>query len=95
MQQTRYLLVSSVIEIVLNVFLSIYLAGKIGLPGIAAGTFIAYSFDKLFLLMVGYFVYGIKPSAYIKCIPFFVYSGCTLCAFALSYALFKRGFWNF
>lgn len=95
MQHTKYLLVSSVLEIVLNVSLSIYLAGKIGLPGIAAGTFIAYSFDKLFLMCVSYFVYGIKPSAYIKGIPFFIYSICTFSAFALSQYLFKSGFWDF
>ncbi len=93
-QQTKYLLVSSVIEIVLNVSLSVYLAGKIGLPGIAVGTFVAYTFDKLFLIGIGYFVYDIKPSAYIRGIPFFVYSVCTLVAFAFSHYLFKIGFWG-
>ena len=95
MQQTKYLLVSSVLEIVINVSLSIYLAGKIGLPGIAAGTFIAYTFDKLFLMSVNYFVYGIKPSAYIKLIPFVLYTVCTFAAFAVGQYLFKIGFWGF
>lgn len=94
-QQTKYLLVSSVLEIAINVSLSIYLAGKIGLPGIAAGTFVAYTFDKLFLMSVSYFVYGIKPSSYIKGVPFFIYSFFTFGAFALSQHLFKTGFWGF
>ncbi len=94
-QQTKYLLISSVIEILINVLLSIYLAGKIGLPGIAAGTFVAYTFDKLFLMSVSYFVYRIKPSSYIKGVPFFIYSFFTFGAFALSQHLFKTGFWGF
>lgn len=95
MQQTRYLLVSSVLEIIINVSLSVYLAGKIGLPGIAAGTFIAYTFDKVFLMLVAYFVYGIKPSAYLKFLPFLVYSIATLAVFGLSQYLFKTQFWGF
>lgn len=95
MQHTRYLLVSALLEIVLNVSLSIYLANKIGLPGIAAGTFVAYCFDKLFLIGINYFVYGIKPSAYIKGILFLLYSMATIFAFALSQYLFKTGFWEF
>jgi len=95
MQQTRYLLVSAILEIGLNVSLSIYLAGKIGLPGIAIGTFIAYSFDKIFLIAVNYFAYGIKPSSYIKGLPFIAYSVSTLLAFAVSQYLFKIGFWDF
>ncbi|MBP6730810.1 MAG: polysaccharide biosynthesis C-terminal domain-containing protein, partial [Chitinophagales bacterium] len=95
MQQTRYLLVSSLLEIVINVSLSVYLAGKIGLPGIAAGTFIAYTFDKLFLMTVAYWVYGIKPSAYIRLAPFFIYSVALLVAFGVSQYLFKIQFWGF
>ncbi len=95
MQQTKYLLISAVLEIVLNVTLSIYLAGKIGLPGIALGTFIAYCFDKIFMIGVNYFVYGIKPYGYIKGIPFMLYSLATIFAFAVSQYLFKIGFWDF
>ncbi len=95
MQHTRYILLSSVIEIVINVSLSVYLAGKIGLPGIAAGTFIAYSFDKLFLLGIAYFVYGIKPGAYIRLVPFVLYSVAVFAAFALGQYWFKTQFWGF
>ncbi len=94
LQKTKYLLVSALIEIILNVSLSVYLAGKIGLPGIAAGTFIAYTFDKLFLIGVNRFVYGIKPSSYIKGIPFLLYTIGTFVAFAVGYRLFQIGFWD-
>lgn len=95
LQQSRYLLISSVLEIIINVSLSVYLAGKIGLPGIAAGTFIAYTFDKLFLMAAVYSVNGIKPSAYIRLVPLFIYSTALLVAFGLSQYLFKIQFWGF
>lgn len=95
LQHNRYLLVSSLLEIVINVSLSLFLAEKMGLPGIAVGTFVAYLFDKVFLIAVARFVYGIKPSAYINLVPFFVYSALTFIAFALGYYLFSHQFWGF
>lgn len=95
LQHTRYLLVSSVLEILINVSLSIYLAGKIGLPGIAAGTFVAYLFDKLFLITILRFVYGVKPSAYINLLPFVAYTLLTFIAFGVGYYLFSHQYWGF
>jgi O-antigen/teichoic acid export membrane protein len=75
MQKTPFLLLSSVLEIIINVSLSLYLASipEIGLPGIAIGTFIAYSFDKIFLIAVNRFVFNIPVSKYVPLIPYFVY----------------------
>jgi O-antigen/teichoic acid export membrane protein len=95
LQHTRYLLVSSVLEIVINVSLSIYLAGKFGLPGIAAGTFVAYLFDKLFLIAVANWVYGIKPGRYINIVSFLGYSLLTFAAFGLGFYLYSHQFWGF
>lgn len=95
LQHTRYLLVSSVLEILINVSLSIYLAGKFGLPGIAAGTFVAYLFDKLFLIAVAHWVYGIKPGRYINVASFLGYSLLTFVAFGLGFYLFSHQFWGF
>ncbi|MFM2307808.1 MAG: hypothetical protein RLZZ367_2477, partial [Bacteroidota bacterium] len=95
LQHTRYLLVSSVLEIVINVSLSIYLAGKFGLPGIAAGTFVAYLFDKLFLIAVANWVYGIKPGRYINIASFLGYTLLTFAAFGLGFYLFSHQFWGF
>jgi O-antigen/teichoic acid export membrane protein len=78
--KNRYLLVSALIEIAINVSLSLYLAGKMGLPGIAIGTFVAYLFDKLFLMAVCFFVFGISPKRYVKVIPYLVYVTLTFVA---------------
>jgi O-antigen/teichoic acid export membrane protein len=72
-QKTPLLLLSSVLEIIINVSLSIYLAGIMGLPGIAFGTFIAYLFDKIFLMAVNRFYLGIPVSKYVPLKPYFVY----------------------
>ena len=84
MQRTRFLLLSSVLEIIINVSLSIYLAGKIGLTGIAFGTFIAYTFDKVFLILVNRFYFKIEVSKYVPLIPYFVYVILTFVSFFCS-----------
>lgn len=87
MQQTRWLLISSIIEITINISLSIYLAGKIGLPGVAAGTLVAYCIDKLFLVLVAKFYFNISPEKYLKIIPYLVYVTLTFVAFAVGYVM--------
>jgi O-antigen/teichoic acid export membrane protein len=91
--KTKFLLLSSIIEIIINVSLSVYFAGKIGLPGVALGTFIAYSADKIFLMLVAKFVYDIDVSSYLKITPFVVYCLLTLLVFAISYGMMLRGVW--
>jgi O-antigen/teichoic acid export membrane protein len=75
MQKTRFLFISSVFEIIINVSLSVYLSApeRMGLAGIALGTFIAYSFDKIFLILVNRFYFKIPVSKYVPIIPYFVY----------------------
>jgi O-antigen/teichoic acid export membrane protein len=86
----QFLLISSILEIIINVTLSVYLAGIIGLPGIAVGTFVAYTFDKLFLMAVNYFVYGIPPSQYVKLTPYVVYVILTFVCFVFGFAAWKN-----
>ncbi len=92
MQKPRLLLLSSVIEIVINVSVSLYLASvpEIGLPGIAIGTFVAYLFDKLFLIAVNRFVYKIAVSEYVPLIPYFVYVTATFVSFFLGLFTLKN-----
>ena len=90
MQKPRFLLLSSILEIVINVSLSVYLAGKIGLPGIAFGTFIAYTFDKLFLMSVNRFYFGIPVKKYVPLIPYFVYVILTFVSFFCSLQVIKN-----
>jgi O-antigen/teichoic acid export membrane protein len=89
LHQTSFLLLSAIIEIILNISCSIYLAGKMGLPGVAFGTFIAYSFDKIFLMSVNYFFYNIRPSKYVNLIPYFVYVILTLVSFIMGFFIMK------
>lgn len=90
MQKTSFLLLSSILEIIINVSLSIYLAQKIGLPGIALGTFIAYTFDKIFLIAVNRFASGIPVSKYVPLIPYFVYIILTIVSFFCSIQVLKN-----
>ncbi len=90
MQKPRFLLFSSVLEIIINVSLSVYLAGKIGLPGIAFGTFIAYTFDKLFLMAVNRYYFGIPVKKYVPLIPYFVYVILTFVSFFCSLQVLKN-----
>lgn len=86
-QHSTYLVISSVLEIIINVSLSLYLSSLIGMPGIALGTVIAYIFDKLFLMAVVRFVLKINPQQYIALVPFTFYNILTIIAFALGYWL--------
>lgn len=89
-QKNSFLLLSSVLEIVINVSLSIYLAGKMGLPGIALGTFIAYTFDKIFLVCVNRFYFNIPVQKYVPLIPYFVYIILTFVSFFCSIQVLKN-----
>jgi O-antigen/teichoic acid export membrane protein len=90
MQKTSFLLLSSVLEIIINVSLSIYLAQQIGLPGIAIGTFVAYTFDKIFLISVNRFYSKIPVSKYVPLIPYFVYVILTFVSFFCSLQVLKN-----
>jgi len=84
LQKPRFLLLSSILEIIINVSLSVYLADKIGMAGIAFGTFIAYTFDKVFLIAINRFVFGIRVRKYVPLIPYFVYIILTFVSFFCS-----------
>lgn len=86
LQHSRYLLISSVLEITINVSLSLWLARTMGLPGIALGTFVAFCFDKAFLTAVNHFKYGISPARYIPLSLLAVYS-------ILTFLALGAGFW--
>lgn len=86
-QHSKWLVASSVLEIVINVLLSLYLSTIMGLAGIAFGTFIAYLFDKLFLMAVAYTVLRIKPVQYINLSIFAFYNILLIAAFGLGYWL--------
>lgn len=84
-QHSKWLVASSILEIIINVGLSLYLSTVMGLAGIAFGTFIAYLIDKLFLMAVSYKVLGIKPQQYINLPIFAFYNILLVAAFGLGY----------
>ncbi len=90
MQKTSFLLLSSILEIIINVSLSVYLAKIMGLPGIAIGTFIAYTFDKVFLIAVNRFSSGIAVSKYVPLIPYLVYVILTFVSFFCGLQVLKN-----
>lgn len=86
-QHSKWLVISSVLEISINISLSLYLSTVMGLAGIAVGTLVAYLFDKMFLIIVVRYVLNINPQQYIAFVPFIFYNILTLIAFALGYWL--------
>lgn len=85
LQQSGFLLASSVIEITVNVSLSLWMAALFGLPGIAFATFVAFCIDKIFLIAVNYFKFGIAPQQYVPLLLHIVYSVLLFVGFAASY----------
>lgn len=86
-QHSRWLVISAVLEITINVSLSLCLSSVMGMAGIAVGSFIAYMFDKLFLMAVVRHELKVSPQQYIAFVPFIFYNILTLVAFALGYWL--------
>ena len=74
LKKTRIIVLASFIEIVLNVFLSLYLVQFYGLVGIALATVIVYVIEKVFLISYNYFRLGIKPTEYIPLTTHLIYS---------------------
>ncbi|MBL0308587.1 MAG: oligosaccharide flippase family protein [Bacteroidetes bacterium] len=84
---SRFLFISSLIEITLNVSCSILLSMKFGLVGIAYGTVISSLFDKFFLVAVCHFVFRISIRRFLLYIPYLVYVSLTIVAFIISYKM--------
>lgn len=71
-------------ELLINIGLSLYLGQKMGLVGIALGTLIAFSFEKVVQCIYLSKKHGISPKEYIDFRWFFGYSALLLIAFLLS-----------
>lgn len=85
----RYLLRASIYECLVNVLATLALLPAFGLEGIAIGTAIAFTFEKLYYMTVLYRNFDIYPSSYIPMNTLMIYSTFLLLAFSLSrYLLF-------
>lgn len=65
-QRNFILVVSAIIEVIVNLILSLYLVKDYGLEGIAFATVIAYLVNKVILIIFNYFQLGVSLSTYIN-----------------------------
>jgi O-antigen/teichoic acid export membrane protein len=73
-KKTHITLIAAIIELAINIPLSIYLAKGYGAVGVALATFIVYTLEKIFLAGYVWIKMKIKPSEYIPLKIYAVYS---------------------
>jgi O-antigen/teichoic acid export membrane protein len=88
MKKTRVVFWASLLELILNIPLSLYLAqvyngGQLGLVGIGLGTAIIHILEKIFLILYNYYVLGISPHKYIPMRWFLFYTALITAVFVL------------
>jgi O-antigen/teichoic acid export membrane protein len=73
-KKTGVTLFAAVIELAINIPLSLLLIKSYGTVGVALATFIVYTFEKIFLAAYVWYKMGIRPSEYIPLKVYGVYS---------------------
>jgi len=74
LQKNKAIMWASLLEIILNVALSVLFMQFLGLPGVAYGTVCAYVFEKLILMVFVKKIYGFGVSAYLNVKQHLLYS---------------------
>jgi O-antigen/teichoic acid export membrane protein len=74
LQKTNLIMWASFLEIIVNVGCSLTFVRIFGLPGVAYGTFVAYVFEKLLLMVFVSKTYDIRVSSYLNVTQHVVYS---------------------
>ncbi len=85
LKKTKIVLYASVIELGVNVILSIIFIHFWGIAGVAFATFIAYVVQKIIFLFYNKTVLGINPNQYIPMVLWLIYSFFTLAVFYAVY----------
>jgi O-antigen/teichoic acid export membrane protein len=83
LKKTKFIMLSSFIEISLNVTFSLIFVQFWGIIGVAFATIIAYVFDKVFLILINYFVLKISPQKFIAFRIHFIYSIITVVTYLI------------
>jgi O-antigen/teichoic acid export membrane protein len=83
MKKTRVVFWVSVVTIIVNIGLSIFLASIYGLVGIALGTVFIHILEKLYLIFYNYYALKISPYKYIPLGWFFMYTSLLLILFVV------------
>ena len=89
LQANREILVISIIELLLNGILSFVLVQHFGMVGIAIGTLVAYTAEKILLCVYLYLRFGVPVSAYTDVKWFFIYTISLMASFAISLLYFN------
>jgi O-antigen/teichoic acid export membrane protein len=82
-KRTRITLVAAILELSINIPLSLYLIKDYGTVGVALATLIVYIIEKLFLMGYVWVKMKIKPSEYIPLRIYSVYSALIILLFVL------------
>ena len=82
-KKTHITLIAAIIEIAINVPLSIMLIPYNGVAGVAFATFFVYSLEKLFLMGYVWIKMKIKPTQYIPLVKYLIYSAVTVLLFVM------------
>jgi O-antigen/teichoic acid export membrane protein len=83
LKKTRIVFWASLLEIILNIILSLSLIPFYGIVGIPLGTALVHIFEKVFLVGYNYYALGIAPKAYIPIRWYLFYSLLILTEFVL------------
>jgi O-antigen/teichoic acid export membrane protein len=89
MKITNPIMIAALLELTVNVSLSLIFVRFWGIAGVAIATFIAYLFEKVYLSAVTYKKLKISPADYIPIKPFLIYSVLTLAVFAITEGYLK------
>ncbi len=83
LKKTRVVFWASLLEIILNIIVSLLLIPSYGIVGIPLGTALIHILEKIFLISYNYYALGISPKAYIPVRWYLFYSLLILLEFVL------------
>jgi len=83
LKKNRVVMFSSILNIVLNIGLTLLMIPRYGIVGVAVATVIVYVVEKLVLIAYNYFKLGIKPNEYIPVGWYLFYSSLITLIFVL------------
>ncbi|MFO7923279.1 MAG: polysaccharide biosynthesis C-terminal domain-containing protein [Bacteroidales bacterium] len=83
LKKTKIVLAASLIEIILNVILSLYLIRSYGIVGVAIATAVVFLVEKIVLVAYNWFRLRISPHQYIPLGIYFFYSALIIVVFLL------------
>nr|MDA3779756.1 polysaccharide biosynthesis C-terminal domain-containing protein [Bacteroidales bacterium] len=83
LKKTKVILIVSIIEVIVNLFLSLWFVEMYGVVGVALATVIVYGFSRVLLIAYNYFVLKINPKDYIPIGWYLTYSSVLLVLFVL------------